>query len=209
MVRTRRPRGAESDAHDVEVYATGSTIITGPDYERSEQPRSGADGLTPVGDQFRRAVTVLHDGLDHAHRFHAKSGPRMGPGPPAAASAREGTKSEIIWPVLLDPRRAWEFAGSGQLFAEPIPRLQVDQGPRPSRATYPVWTVSLRTGWVKRRAAQLQLSASPSFNVTVLELLPAAPRRTGTRSFLRAGLPAIEELARRLHASRSRHAGSA
>lgn len=178
MVWIRRPRGAESDAHDVEVYATGSTIIAGPDYERSEQP-------------------------------HAKAGRRMRPGPSATASTRAGTKSEIIWPVLLDPRRAWEFAGSGQLFAEPIPRLQVDQGPRPLRATYPVWTVSLRTGWVTRRAAQLQLSASPSFNVTVLVLLPVAPRRTGNRSFLRAGLPAIEVLARRLQATRSRHAGSA
>lgn len=202
MVRTRRPRGAESDAHDVEVYATGSTIITAPGHERSERPRSGAGGLTPVGDQFRQAVTVRHGGLDHALRFHARVGPRMGPGRSATASTRKGTKSEIIWPVLLDPRRAWEFAGSGQLFAEPIPRLQVDREPRPSRATYPVWTVSLRTGWVTRRAAQLQLSASPSFNVTVLELLPAAPRRTGNRSFLRAGLPAIEELARRLRATR-------
>jgi hypothetical protein len=140
----------------------------------------------------------------------------MGPGPSAAASTREGAKSEIIWPVLLDPWRAWEFAGSGQLFAEPIPRLrvdegvdqEVDQGRCPSLATYPAWTVSLRTGWVKHRAAQLQLSASPSFNVTVVELIPAAPRRTGARSFLRAGLPAIEELARRLQASRSRPTGS-
>jgi hypothetical protein len=60
---------------------------------------------------------------------------------------------------------------------------------------------------LKHRAAQLQVSASPSFNVTVLELIPATPRRTGNRSFLRVGLPAIEEIARRLEGTRVRAIG--
>ena len=161
--------------------------------------------VTPVGDQLRRAVTVLHDGLDHARRFHAKAGPRMGPHPAAVASTREGSKSDIIRPILLDPWRAWEVAGSGQLFTEPIPRLRIGRGQNPSPTAYPSWPASLRTGWLKHRAAQLQVSASPSFNVTVLELIPATPRRTGNRSFLRVGLPAIEELARRLEATDTQH----
>jgi hypothetical protein len=210
VVRARTRRGVDGETHDVdaqdiEVYATGSTIITGPAVEGREVARPGSDGATPVGDQLRRAVDVLHDGLDNARRFHAKAGPRMGPGPAAVASTREGTKSEIIRPVLLDPWRAWEVAGSGELFADPIPRLSIDRVPNPSRSTYPVWTASLRTGWVKHRAAQLQVSASPSFNVTVLELIPATPRRTGNRSFLRVGLPVIEEVARRLEATRAQH----
>ncbi len=188
-------------AQDIEVYATGSTIITGPDQQARGHARPAPDGVTPVGDQLRKAVTVLHDGIDHARQFHAKAGPRMGLHPTTVAISREGTKSEIIRPVLLDPWQAWEVARSGRLFAQPIPRLSVDQGPKPSLATYPVWTASLRTGWVKHRAAQLQVSASPSFNVTVLELVPARPRRTGNRSFLRVGLPVIEELARRLEAA--------
>ena len=129
----------------------------------------------------------------------------MGSLPAAVATTREGTKSDIIRPVLLDPWQAWEVAGSGELFAEPIPRLSIDRGPTPAQSTYPVWTASLRTGWVKHRSAQLQVSASPSFNVTVLELIPARPRRTGNRSFLRVGLPVIEELARRLEATNTHH----
>ncbi|HEX4980716.1 MAG TPA: hypothetical protein VFV63_03420 [Ilumatobacteraceae bacterium] len=215
MIRTRTPHGVDSEAHDgdtqeidaqeIEVYATGSTIITGPEHEAGEHRRPAPGGDTPVGDQLRKAVTVLHGGLEHARRFHAKSGPRMGPHPTTVATTREGTKSEIIRPVLLDPWQAWEVAGSGRLFAEPIPRLKIDRGPKPSPSTYPVWTASLRTGWVKHRAAQLQVSASPSFNVTVLELIPVTPRRTGSRSFLRVGLPVVEELARRLEAARTPH----
>ena len=159
----------------------------------------------PVGDQLRKAVTALHDGIDHARQFHAKAGPRMGSHPTTVAATCQGTKSEIIRPVLLDPWQAWEVAGSGRLFAEPISRLSIDREPKPSHTTYPVWTASLRTGWIKRRAARLQVSASPSFNVTVLELIPATPRRMGSRSFLRVGLPVIEELARRLEAAGTPH----
>ena len=131
----------------------------------------------------------------------------MGPHPAAVASTRQGSRSEIIRPVLLDPWYAWEVAGSGQLFVEPIARLRIDRGQNTSQTAYPSWRASLRTGWVKRRSAKLQVSASPSFNVTVLELIPASPRRTGNRSFLRVGLPAIEEIARRLEGTRARATG--
>ena len=124
--------------------------------------------------------------------------------PPWPPRARERSRRSS-GPSCSIPWQAWEVAGSGELFAEPIPRLSIDRGPKPSQSTYPVWTASLRTGWVKHRAAQLQVSASPSFNVTVLELIPATPRRTGNRSFLRVGLPVIEELARRLEATRTQH----
>jgi hypothetical protein len=210
VVRPRTPPGADSEAHhtdarEIEIYATGSTIISGPEQRARRHRRPAPDSVTPVGDQLRKAATVLHGGIDHARQFHAKAGPRMGSHPTTLATTREGTKSEIIRPVLLDPWQAWEVAGSGRLFAEPIPRLTIDRGPKPSQATYPVWTASLRTGWVKHRAARLQVSASPSFNVTVLELIPATPRRTGNRSFLRVGLPVIEELARRLEAASTPH----
>jgi len=209
VVRTRTLAGADraahaADARDVEVYATGSTVITGPNDDARDHRGPGTDGVAPMGDQLRKAVTALHGGIDHARQFHAKAGPRMGSHPTTTvATTREGTKAEIIRPVLLDPWQAWEVAGSGQLFADPIPRLTIDRAPKPPHSTYPTWTASLRTGWVKHRAAQLQVSASPSFNVTVLELIPATPRRTGNRSFLRVGLPAIEELARRLEATRT------
>jgi hypothetical protein len=213
VVRTRTLAGAERaanavdaqdvDTKEIEVYATGSTIITGPNDQAHDHRGRGADGVAPVGDQLRKAVTALHGGIDHARQFHAKAGPRMGSHPTTVATTREGAKSEIIRPVLLDPWQAWEVAGSGQLFADPIPRLTIDRGATPPHSTYPTWTASLRTGWVKHRAAQLQVSASPSFNVTVLELIPSTPRRTGNRSFLRVGLPAIEELARRLEATRT------
>ena len=135
--------------------------------------------------------------------FHAKAGPRMGPHPAAVASTREGSKSEIIRPVLLDP---WRGLG-GRRFRSVVRRTDPATPDRPRArpartTTYPSWPASLRTGWLKHRAAQLQVSASPSFNVTVLELIPATPRRTGNRSFLRVGLPVIEELARRLECHR-------
>jgi hypothetical protein len=206
VARTRTPPGVDAEAHDIDVYATGSTIITGPDPAAREHRSVSGDDETPSGDQLRRAVTALHEGLDHARRFHARSGPRMGPSTHPVATIREGSKAEIIRPVLLDPWRAWEVAGSGQLFAEPIPRLSIEKVSGPSPVTYPVWTASLRTGWVKHRSAQLQVTASPSFNVTVLELVPVTPRRTGKRSFLRVGLPVIEELARRLEATRTQTA---
>ena len=175
-------------------------------------PRSSPDPNTKAPESRRRHTgrRSAPPGGHRSARRHsttpAGSTPRPAhawdPAPTAVASTREGSKSEIIRPVLLDPWRAWEVAGSGQLFAEPIPRLRIGRGQNPSPTKYPSWPASLRTGWLKHRAAQLQVSASPSFNVTVLELIPATPRRTGNRSFLRVGLPAIEELARRLEATR-------
>ena len=180
------------------------------DHHRTDRRRSRAtldlapDGVTPIGDQLRKAVTVLHGGIDHARAIPRQGRPAAWDRTrPRSRPRVQGTKSEIIRPVLLDPWQAWEVAGSGQLFAEPIPRLRIDRGQKSPHATYPMWTASLRTGWVKHRTAQLQVSASPSFNVTVLELIPATPRRTGNRSFLRVGLPVIEELARRLEATRT------
>lgn len=180
------------------MYATGSTIITGPEPGQLDQPGRAPIGATPVGDQVRRAVTVLHGGVDHARRYHAKAGPRMGATPAAIVTTREGARSEIVRPVLVDPWRAWQVAGSGQLFAEPIPRLSVDARTTPDETADAAWAASLRTGWVLRRPARLHVSASPSLNVTVLELIPARRRRIGNRSFLRVGLAVVEELAHRL-----------
>jgi hypothetical protein len=192
VVRTRTP-AADPNRDEVDVFATGTTVIVEP---AAHEP-SGA----PVGEQLRRAATALHTGLDHARRLHARSGPRIGAGPATVASAREGTRTEIVRPVLLDPWLAWELAGSGRLFADPIPHLRVGE-PR-AETPQPAWAASLRTGRLKRRAAELHVTASPSFNVTVLELVPASRRRTGARSFLRAGLQAVEELAHRLEATRT------
>jgi hypothetical protein len=189
------PHGVDGEAHDVVVYATGSTIALAPDDE------STVDGPTAVGDQLRRAASAVHDGLEHARRFHARPGPRLGAGTPATTSNREGVRSEIVRPVLVDPRIASDLAMSGRLFAEPIPRLSIQQPTRPQPANL-VWTASLRTGRLRRRSAKLHVTASPSFNVTVLELIPTNHRRLGARAFLRVGLPAIEELVRRLQLRR-------
>ena len=187
--RSTRPGRRSSPDRSTEVAST-----------RTWRRRRHADGRSTPQGRHRICTTASTTPASSTPR-RARAWDRTRPRsrPPARAP-----KSEIIRPVLLDPWQAWEVAGSGQLFAEPIPRLRIDRGPKlAARRRIRCGPASLRTGWVKHRTAQLQVSASPSFNVTVLELIPATPRRTGNRSFLRVGLPVIEELARRLEATRT------
>ena len=55
------------------------------------------------------------------------------------------------------------------------------------------WSVRIR-----RRAATLRIGASPSGNLTVVELVPKARRIFFTGSFVRFGVPAVEEMCKRL-----------
>ena len=194
MARPRHP-GVDDEGHDVVVYATGSTVAVAPD---DREPTAE----TAVTDQFRRAATAVQEGFEHARQFHARPGPRLGAAPTSVVSNREGLSSDIVRPVLVDPRLATDLAVSGELFAEPIPKLRIEGRRLEAEPANLVWTASLRTGRMRRRAANLHVTASPSFNVTVLELIPSSRRRRGARAFLRVGLPAVEELVRRLQTAR-------
>lgn len=168
--------------HVIEVFPTGETMLVAPDEH-------------PVTDRFR-------SGLDHAFEFHARPGHRPGATSttsPPTASARHGGESDIVRPVRADPRRACELAMTGRLFSEPVPHLTIEHHPDDvdeQRAL--TWDAVLTTGRHHRQPARLHLLASPSLVVTVIELVPC--RRVGRHKarFIRAGVQAIDVLARRL-----------
>ena len=180
----------------------GPRSSPGPNDERTERTRRRHAGRRPAPPRRHGAARRPRprpsvprqggpsDGLAPDRRRHHPRGNEVGDHPARPARPVAGLGGRRIW-CSCSPSRSPDSASTA--------------GRTRRQSTYPSWTASLRTGWVKHRAAQLQVSASPSFNVTVLELIPATPRRTGNRSFLRVGLPVIEELARRLEATHTQH----
>jgi hypothetical protein len=179
-----------------EVFPTGSTIAHAP------EPKF--DDGSGMSERLRRSGEVVRDGYGHARDFHARPGHRPG-GSVQATSSREGGDTDIVRPVLVDPRLASRLALSGRLFADPIEHLEIDPI-HPGGAKYLVWDVRLATDRGRGVPATLHLLASPSMVVTVLELVPRRRLRWNRERFVRDGVAAVEILAHRLEAARPHRA---
>ena len=154
------------DAHEIEVFATGTTVARAPD-EPAFDDLTG-QGLTEL---LRRSGCTVRDGYEHARDFHARPGHRPGTTPIATTSERRGSGVDIVRPVLVNPLLASDAAVSGRLFAELIPGLELEERD-PDGARYLVWHARLSGRRVHSVPVSLHLLASPSMVVTVLELVP-------------------------------------
>jgi len=177
------------DADSFEVFPTGATVVRALDARPDD---------VVVGETLRRTGRAVRDGYDHAREFRARPGHRPGPtvGQPGA---REGGDADIVRPVLIDPLKACRLAVSGELFASPIDHLRIEG--HVGAAEYLVWDARITTDHGRGVPATLHLLASPSMVVTVLELIPRRRLRRTRGRFVRDGVAAIEELARRLQQS--------
>lgn len=169
---------------EIEVFATGNTSTLAPDDHA-------------IGDLVRRSAESLRSGLEHAREFRARPGHRPGVAV-SSASHRRGGGTDVVRPVLIDPLVA--IMRMDAVFDEPVPGLSVDVtlGDRERFLAWPVEIVDASGG---RIAARLQLLASPSMVVTLLELVPLRTVRFGRDRFVRAGVAALDEIARRLTAA--------
>lgn len=176
---------------EIEVFPTGTTIEHAPhDLDLAEQLRHGA--------------AAVRSGYERARDFHARPGPRPGEPVVAATSSRRGGDTDIVRPVLIDPIVASRLAVSGLLFVPALPRLVVHVDPSDaSGSQFLAWDAELVDDAGRTTPATLQLLASPSMVVTVLELIPRRRLRWTGRRFVRDGVEALDALADRLVAFRA------
>lgn len=176
------------DSGELQVFATGTTTLV-----------ASHDG-SPTIIALRRGVTVPD--------FHARPGHRPGTRI-TATSARAGGDTDVVRPVLIDPAFACDLALSGALFAEPVPGLVIEgDGADPGTRRYLAWQAVLTGDGIRRTPVTINLLASPSMVVTVLEMVPQRRIRWNRDAFVREAVAAVETLARRLErANGARPAG--
>jgi len=107
----------------------------------------------------------------------------------------------VVAPVPVLPGRASRALHTGALFADPLPGLTVDVDSLEIGSHGSSWDATVTWGRLRRRTRRAILRAypSPSANLTVLELVPARSTAIRTRSFIRAGVPAIATLCSRIN----------
>lgn len=162
---------------ELDVFATGDTLLLAPD----DAPEPSA-----LGEAVRRA----------ARDYHARPGYRPGV-QIATTSGRRNGLTDIVRPVLIDPRRAGAAATEGSLFATPVPGFDLDPIER-GDADYLVWHARLSGDHVRSVPVSLQLLATPSMAVTVIELTPRRRVRWNRDGFVIDGVAVTEHVAARL-----------
>lgn len=125
--------------------------------------------------------------------------PRHGTGawPNGDRAVRLGNAEEILITLPSNPFAAMDVARSDHIFEPQIRHLRVDSATRRDGDFEVSWSGALRAP-VRWRKVSLRLYASPSLNVTVLTIVPQNARKISSRSFVRRGLQAARELARRI-----------
>lgn len=193
MVAAAAVAGAHEELPEVEVF------VPGPDGEPLEVAE-------PVGahEVLRELGTSLSHSLHQLGELHAAQGTRLGSA--ADRATRNGSREDVMTPLLLDPSRAFAAVGHGAMFDPPIPLVDIDSTSLEIDSRGISWRAVVHTGRYRRRSATLRLYSSPSANLTVIELVPDKPRWIWTWSFVRAGVAAVDELADRLAQSSARHA---
>lgn len=172
---------ARPDDHEIDVFATGTTLLLAP---------GDPDGHSPVADLVRRA----------AHDYHARPGHRPGV-PIATTSGRRSGDCDVVRPVLVDPRRASAVAADGRLFDDEIDGLEfVASAHERADRDVLVWAARLSGAHVRSIPVSLHLLASPSMVVTIIELVPQRRLRWNRTGFLADGVAVVERIARRLAA---------
>jgi len=149
-------------------------------------------GPDPDGDRAWDHVS------DHISAYRARPGLR--PGGFEDRPKRHGGREDVVAPVHVLPGPASNALHGGEIFREPLPKLNIDVGSLEVDSRGSSWKATVACGrlWTRQRKATLRAYPSPSANLTVLELIPTSPRQLYTRAFVKAGVPAIATLGHRL-----------
>ncbi len=181
----------------------GSGAESGDELEELDIWFPGLDGEpidvpSPLSTEevLRRANRPVAAALDQLKDLRATPGFR--PGGSGDRPERLGVLDEVMTPVLIRPSVTKTLAASGALFTPPVPRMTVDDRSLEVSQRGLAWQVTVRTGLLARRQATLRIEASPSANLTVLELIPNKRRPLWRRAFVRAGIEVMIELSSRL-----------
>ena len=167
-------------AGDLEVFATGDSLLLAP---RDDEPSAIAEFVRRTGGDY-----------------HARPGFRPGVRI-ATTSGRRSGDADVVRPMLVDPRRACEAAIDGTLFARPIAGLELaPHDRRPGERELLVWNARLSGEHVRAVPVTINLLASPSMVVTIVELVPQRRVRWNRTGFLTDGVAAVEQVATRLAA---------
>ena len=143
--------------------------------------------------------TAGHTAVRHLKTVKATPGHRLGTDPTVVV--RTGRGEEISQPVLLSADAVLDRLDDPDLLAD-LPALDVDVDSVARRGAAVQWRTHLAVGRPSApRPAMLQIRPTPAGNVSIIELVPERPRRFGTRTFVRVGVPAIAELGARLRAA--------
>jgi hypothetical protein len=134
--------------------------------------------------------------IDVAREVTAASGPRLGPD--VDQTIRTGSSEEVVAPALIRPHVAMTALRRGEVFDDQVSGMRIQRDSLETNGASCTWRATLRTGLFRERKATLRVGPSPSGNMTVLQLVPRSPRRFRTRSFVEAGVPAIQELSEQL-----------
>jgi hypothetical protein len=148
-----------------------------------------AEALSDIGHWLAHRIDVARD-------VKAAPGPRLGP--EVDQTRRTGSAEEVVAPVLIRPQVAVTAVRRGEVADDHVGGMRIQHDSIQTNGTSCTWQATLRTGLFRERKATLRISPSPSGNVTVLQLVPRSPRRIRTRSFVEAGVPAIQELSEQL-----------
>ena len=148
-----------------------------------------------VAKHVRQGIAMLTTTATSIREFSAAHRPR--PGAPVVET-RRGESVEIMRTCPIRPHTTGRLVESGQLLAQPVRGLAIDQSTlRNNRLDY-VWQARLRTGLLRRRRARLQITSTPSTNLTILALIPSRPTILGSRRFVARGVRSVGELAGRI-----------
>lgn len=113
---------------------------------------------------------------------------------------RSGTGEEVSHSVLLSSEHVRGRLRDAILID--LPGLRVDLSSRRDVGAAMQWACRVDGGpLVGRRRATLLVRPTPADNVTMIDLVPARRHRVGAAAFVRIGVEAATELARRLRAA--------
>ena len=184
MTRTRVPGDTTPEVEVIEVRADGS-------------PAPPRDPFPTTGDILRRMDELASTGFDHARNTKAARGPRLGTDP--EQPTRRGRRAEVLRAVPVSPRRALHLLRTQRVFESALRRVRVDPSTMTVSGRAMRWNATIRTSVTRRRrAATLEVSSSPSSNLTVIQLLPDRRVRGRGRWFVKLGVRDVDALSDRL-----------
>ena len=162
----------------------------------SEIDSFGSLEVPSTAESLRELSEWCSNQVDKAREVEAAPGPRFGHA--GGQPQRTGSREDVVTAIWLNPAVAAIACKHGEIFDPPLSRLHIDASSLRSQGRSCSWQATVRTGRYRTRSAVLRIDPSPSGVFTILQLVPERGRLIRSRSFIAAGVPAIDQLSNRL-----------